>query len=337
MVDAQPAGVAEGGPDGLHERPVAGGPQPPRVERGQAPVLAPGVELVGRGADGHVEGEDVLPQPGVGAARVDPHRQVVHHRHAGRRRRLQLEVDQPLQPLVEPDPVGMGPAVGRHLGPVGVAELLRPRLPVAAVLLDQGAEGGVGVEGVALRLPPAVEVGVAGEGVPHLAEGVELEPPHRVPVDQPLPVEGPAGGGQLVEAVAEGGAGTGHVLHPQVERVAEPAAAREVGAGRLGEPGGGGVERVDQDQARAQLGGRPRGQLTEVGQVAHPPAGRRPHGVELHRPPPRGVAGGQRAPAGADDDRGHGAVVETGEDVVAEGEVGRQVVVDPDLGPVLGA
>ena len=206
VVDPQPAGVAERGPDGLHERLVAGGPQPPGVERRQAPVLAPGVELVGRGADGHVEGEHVLPQPGVGAAGVDAHRQVVHDRHAGRRRRLQLEVDQPLQPLVEADPVGGArarrppPRAGRGGGSSSGHACQSP-----AVLLDQGAEGGVGVERRALRRPPPVERRIAGEGVPHLLEGVELEPPHRVPVDEALAVEGPAGAGQLVEAAAEGG------------------------------------------------------------------------------------------------------------------------------------
>ncbi len=336
VVEPQPARVAEGGPDGLHERPVAGRLQPPGVERRQPPVLAPGVELVGRGADGHVEGEDVLPQPGVGAAWVDPHGQVVHDVDAGGRRRRQLEVEQPLQPLVEPHPVLVLPPVGRHLGRIGVTEAIGPPSPVLAVLLDQGAEGGVGLQRVGLPLPPPVEGGVAGEHGPQLLEGLELEMPHRVPVDAPLPVEGLAGRGELLEAPARQIRRPRHVLHPQVERVAEPPAAREVGAGRLREAGQGRVQGVDQDEAGTQRVRRPSRQTAEVAEVAHAPTHRRSGGVELHRPAPHGGAARGRAAAGADDDRRPRPVVEGGEGVIAEGQVGGQGAVDPDLASILG-
>ena len=75
----------EAGPDGADPGVVAGRPQPPGVERGEAPVLPLAVEVVGRGADPHAERHRVLPQPGVGAAGIDADGQVLHQVDARRR------------------------------------------------------------------------------------------------------------------------------------------------------------------------------------------------------------------------------------------------------------
>ena len=111
VIDAQAAGVPEARADRLDERLVAGGAQPVRHERRQAPVLSARVELVWRRADADAVGEHILERPGVGAAGVEPDRQVLHHRHR-RRRARQLPVDLVLQPLVEPDPLAQRPAAG---------------------------------------------------------------------------------------------------------------------------------------------------------------------------------------------------------------------------------
>ena len=74
--------MAQGAAQRVDPRLVAGGPQPPGVERRQGPVLAPGVEAIRRGADPHLRDEGVLPQPGVGTARIDADGQVGHDRKA---------------------------------------------------------------------------------------------------------------------------------------------------------------------------------------------------------------------------------------------------------------
>ena len=58
------------------------GPEAPRHERRQAPDLAVGREVVRRGADAHVEGEEVLEDPGVGAVGVGADGQVLDQPHA---------------------------------------------------------------------------------------------------------------------------------------------------------------------------------------------------------------------------------------------------------------
>ncbi len=76
------------------------------MERRQAPILPVGVERVGRGSDRHFRGQQVLPLPGVGAARIESDRQVLHD--ADRLRgRSQLTIDQPLLPGVEVDRRGV--------------------------------------------------------------------------------------------------------------------------------------------------------------------------------------------------------------------------------------
>ena len=110
MIDAERAGVAHVLPQQLDEGRV--GPRAQRVgrERRQAPVLPLGAEVVRRRADPHPARDHVLLGPGIGAVRIDPHREVEIEpdRHAGvtrgRLRRAELLVREPLQELEEGDP-----------------------------------------------------------------------------------------------------------------------------------------------------------------------------------------------------------------------------------------
>ena len=97
VVDPQPAGVPQGGTDSLDERSIGGRAELRRGKRRQLPVLAVGIEGVGRGPDDHPVGQQVLPLPGVGSAGIHADGQVLQNgdfpRGLG-----QLPVQQPLQP-----------------------------------------------------------------------------------------------------------------------------------------------------------------------------------------------------------------------------------------------
>ena len=67
----QAAAPAQRGPPQRGQGPVAGGPQGVGHER-QAPVLAGAVELVGRRADPHAAGQQVLERPGVAPSGSTP-------------------------------------------------------------------------------------------------------------------------------------------------------------------------------------------------------------------------------------------------------------------------
>ena len=118
MVDPQPAGVPQRGPDRLDERLVGGRAELGGDKRRQLPVLAVGVEGVGRGADDHLVGQQVLPLPGVRAAGIHADRQILQD--GNRTRGLgQLPVQEPLQPGMIVHLAGMlggEPRDGRVLG-----------------------------------------------------------------------------------------------------------------------------------------------------------------------------------------------------------------------------
>jgi len=82
VIDADSARVAERGPDGLDERPVAGGAQAMRDERRQPPVLSRGHVTIGRRADRRPERQRILPRPRVGAVGIHADRQVLHQGQA---------------------------------------------------------------------------------------------------------------------------------------------------------------------------------------------------------------------------------------------------------------
>ena len=99
VIDSQSGGVAQRGAKGLDERLVARPAQLPGHEGWQLPVLALRIEGIRRGPNRALRGEQVLPEPGVRAARIEADRQV---RHDGQDfgRAGQLPIQEPLQPLV---------------------------------------------------------------------------------------------------------------------------------------------------------------------------------------------------------------------------------------------
>ena len=76
MIDAHRAGVAHGRAQHLAERLEAARDKAVRIVRGEAPVLAGRIELVGRRADRQSAQHDALLHPGVGAAGIDADRGV---------------------------------------------------------------------------------------------------------------------------------------------------------------------------------------------------------------------------------------------------------------------
>ena len=193
VIDAQAAGVPEAGADRLDERLVAGGAQPVRHERRQAPVLPARVELVWRRADADAVREHVLERPGVGAAGVEPDRQILHHRHR-RRRARQLPIDLVLQPLVEADPLAQRPAAAARgdCRRRRVPEIGGPLTPAGAEPLGQRAERRELLEAGPCsrrnaRTPASVR---AADGAPHRLERAAIfSSKTRVAIDQPLAVK----------------------------------------------------------------------------------------------------------------------------------------------------
>src|SRR6185437_5427061 len=98
------------------------------------------IEHIGRGADRAARGQLVLPDPRIGAARINADRQILDE---GRRfrRSSQLLVEQPLDPLMVSEAARLlfGGAADRGL--VGAAPFGRPLSPIAAMPLGQAAKG----------------------------------------------------------------------------------------------------------------------------------------------------------------------------------------------------
>ena len=237
---------------------------------------------------------------------------------AGRGGELQLQ--RPLQPGVEGDDGAVLLDVGGQRRALRTAQLLGPGVPVAAVLLGDRRPGRPVLQGLPLLLAPAGEglAAAVGEEDPH--QDLALARPDRVAVDQRPVVERAAGVVLEVDAV-----GAGHLGHPQVDRVAEAAGGRQVRAGLLPGGRGDGVQRVDQHEAGALVGGHP-ADGAQVGEVADAPAAAAAGGVELHGPAPGPVLG-QPAPAGGDDQPAPAALGRL-QPVVAEREVVGQLAVD---------
>jgi hypothetical protein len=228
VVDAQPAAVPHRGGPQPGDRGVAGVAQSVGHEGRQAPVLAGPVELVGWRPDAHAVGEQVLHHPGVGPVGIDADGQVDEQG-----RRLlgppQLLVEEELHPCPEPDEVGVGRRERRDRRLIGVAVVLGPLVPAAVMVLGEGAEPRVGLEVGAHLCTPPVEPQVGPAGRPQRLERPPLERPHLV-ADYQRGVVQPA----AVDAEPRDGRRAGgprHILDAQGQRVAPPAAGREVRAG----------------------------------------------------------------------------------------------------------
>jgi hypothetical protein len=149
MVDAQARAGSKSGAERRPEGLVVVRAQPPGIEGRQAPVLALGVEVVGRGSNGDAGRQQVLPEPGVGAGRVGADGEIGDERDLGRRG-LELDLEQPLEPLMETNAVRGGSAELCDLWRVRMPEAFGPGRPRAAAPLGEHAEGGEGLEAVAL-------------------------------------------------------------------------------------------------------------------------------------------------------------------------------------------
>jgi hypothetical protein len=157
VVYANARSVRESCSDRGGERLVAGRSELPWVEGRQPPILAVRVELVRGGADSHVAREHVLPEPGVGAVRIDPDGEVVDERYLAVRR-LELDVEEPLHPLMEANAIGVIRAPARHCRIVRVRVLRRPRRRSAVVPLVQRHIRGEVLERGALRAYVRLEI-----------------------------------------------------------------------------------------------------------------------------------------------------------------------------------
>ena len=273
------------------------------------PVLAPLVELVGRGADADLRHQDVRVGPGVRATRVRAHREVGDHPdpHAGRpSRRLgcrALLVGDPLQPGVEPRPGAQPVPLGHDSCRTYAAQRPWPPTPVGSVDLRQRAPGRPVIQRLALVDAEPLERGAAVRGqrlgVDDL-QGGALRPPDRVPVDEAAT---DAGGTQrscqLLDPAplrAREQRALADVLHPQVERAGEPPAHRQIGGRAHRRHGLGRVQRVDEHKTGTEIPCAPRRQVCQVTQVAVAPRLAGPQRVQLDGEPPAPAGGQRRGP-----------------------------------------
>ena len=311
MVHPQPARVARARRDQLGERPAWAASQP-GCHGGQRPVLAALIELVRRRAHAHPRHDHVLPGPGVGAAGMRADREVGDHADAhalspGRLlRRAELLRRQPLQPLVERDPVGQLPPELGDRGRAGVGQSRGPGPPVRPVHLGDGAPRGPVSDSPAVAGEERVQVSPAARGQRHRADQLgrgTFGGPDRVPVNQRRGAAGrPQRRGQRLHPGPVPGTQPlvfGNVLDPQVERADLAAAHRQIRRRadrrlRLGR-----VQRVDQHEVRAQVTTAPGG---EVGRdrAGHRGPRRRASAPSTAAPrsPSPGVAGTAPPPRG---------------------------------------
>ncbi len=317
VVDPQPAAVPEPGSEQLVQRAVAGGGQPPRVPGRLRPVLPALVELVRRRAHRQAADQQVLVRPGVRPAGVGADRKVaddpgVHAR--GQRRPLrggQLLISEPLQPGVE-----LGIRAGGRGRAARITVRARPVAPVGPVPLGERAPGGPVLELAALALAEPLVLAAPGLAERHPVDDFQRRPlgrPDRVPVDERRGgVAGQERGGERLDPRPLRGvqpAVLGDVLDPQVERADVAPGHRQVRGVADRRQRLGGVQRVDQYEAGAQVAGAPGGQVGQVAQIAVTPRLAGADRVELDGEPPGpavrdpgpgepGLAAGFLAPAG---------------------------------------
>ena len=185
-------------------------------------------------------------------------------------------------PQVEVDPLGRALRERRHAGRRPAVHVGGPGAGRRPVHLTRRAPRGEAPQLGRLPVAPGRELGLAGAVGADATQRLALDQPHPVAVDAVAAVELGAGKGEVGQV---GRRGAGDVGDAQVQRAAEVAGHRRVGAVFLGVDRGGGVERVDDDEGGAVT---PCGvaHRCQVAQVPDAPAGARPRGVELRRDPP---------------------------------------------------
>jgi hypothetical protein len=163
VVDAQRSRARHVGAQRGDEGRVTGVAQAPRHQWRQAPVLALAVELVGRGADAHAERVVALVGPRFRAIGGNRDREVGVEAHghaglaAGGLRVAELQVGLPLQVLVQPDLFRMLVAKASRPRALGLATVVGPLMPAAAVVHREGLVQRVAGKGRPARLAEARE------------------------------------------------------------------------------------------------------------------------------------------------------------------------------------
>ena len=274
VVDAQPVRVPQLGPQQVAVGGVAGGVQPVRAPRRQAPVLALLAERVRRRTDVHAHREDVLQRP---RRRPPPG----PSRRRGRARRA------PRPPAPTPRTAAswllhlvLQPRVERHARTPAPCARRRPRAPPGAAAPRATGSTGPRTARRARRRsrtatgrPPApVGLGPSGRVPQQLA---------RRPLGRPDPVVlDPVADGvrtQHVHLGADGlvgGAVGVEVGHAQRERRREPPARRGVGRGLHRRHRRDRVQRVEQHGLGPVLAAGPGDELAQVAEVADAPRAR---------------------------------------------------------------
>ncbi len=179
-------------------------------------------------------------------------------------------------------------------------QLGRPLPPRQAVLLGERAPGGEVDQALALldaeRLELALARGAARQ-LEHGLQGRALRRPARVAVERVDGVRGLRRLGLPLQQLALGGGHVGdlgHRLDADVDRVDEAARRRQVRRRLHRADGLRGVQRVDEHEVGAEVGGAPDRQLGEVVEVAEAPRPARAHRVQLGHEAPAAALAGER-------------------------------------------
>ena len=284
VIEPHPAHVTHRRSNDAHDGFVPTAAQFPRFERQEAPFLTLRIELVGGSAHFHAFGEELLPNPTVGAAGIDPHRGIADQavRSAGF---PELLVQEPLQPLVKAHALGVRGAKTFDLGTTRVTKPSGPSVPVVAVGFGEHRERRERLEQRGLFRAVRVEVGRASKSAEQRAQGLHFQLENRVAIDARLLREQGACSGQRRDDGAEC-ARAWHLFDAQVQRITKDAAARIIRARLLRQRGERRMQRVHEDHPRAEFLLRPARELTQIGEVSHAPTSARTEGIELHGPAP---------------------------------------------------
>ena len=336
VVDAHPAGVAEPGPHRLDERPVPGGAEPVRHERRQPPVLPVEREVVGRRAHRDALGQHVLPRPGVGALAVEADGEVGHQaeRPPGPSRAARRAATGPRR---ETRPAPARSAAKRATaGDAGMPVLGRPAPPPRPVTLGERAEGRELLEAPPLPRAVAREPGdVRPRRAPQRSSRAVVFSRNTASRSIRRSALRPRPWAASRSTSSPASARAGHLLDPQVQRIPVAAARREVRARLLRDYREHGVERI-QDRRRPPRAPPPTTRRADgVRQVADAPALPRANRVELDGPAPGPQPVGEMAARGRSNERAAARPPGRPQLVVAEGQIGRQAMLQPQNGAVL--
>ncbi|MGY3656972.1 hypothetical protein ACVJ19_003635 [Bradyrhizobium sp. USDA 376] len=304
------------------------------IEAREAPVLADGVEHVGRRADGEVAGNRGLLVPGIeaiglhadGDVEIEPdaHAELAGQHLGG----MQLAVGRPLHEFDELDLAPVRPLV--QLGALGFVRLLpfgRPFPPRPVEAMPQHLEAGKagqkrragGAEGVKLLAPCRARA--RHEAVEGSAQGQPFQRRH-IRIGHAVAFAQPRGsGGRVGDEV--GGIFRDR-LDVDIERIEKQPAVRRIGAaiGRLIVEQH--MQRIEADAVGAELLGEP-DETGEIGEIADAPIAVRADAVELHGEQPAAIEIAAEGALGRHDHRhvfGRAPGIRQRQAVIAERQAG---------------